>query len=122
MAGRLREETLDRVVEYGCRILNLADQLESERRPRRVIDQLIGSGTSVGANLFEAHEAMSKADFIKCLSIATKELHETMFWLRVMLRQGYYATDRLEPLLQESDELLAIVKTIIARIKQNAGS
>lgn len=119
MAGRLREETLDRVVEYGRRILSLAEQLESDRRPRRVIDQLIGSGTSVGANLFEAHEAMSKADFIKCLSIAAKELHETMFWLRVMLRQSYYSTDRLEPLLQESDELLAIIKTIIARTKQN---
>lgn len=122
MPGRLREETLDRVVEYGRRILGLAEQLESDRRPRRVIDQLIGSGTSVGANLFEAHEAMSKADFIKCLSIAAKELHETMFWLRVMLRQSYYSTDRLEPLLQESDELLAIIKTIIARTKQNMDS
>ena len=122
MPGRLREETLDRVVEYGRRILSLAEQLESDRRPRRVIDQLIGSGTSVGANLFEAHEAMSKADFIKCLSIAAKELHETMFWLRVMLRQSYYSTDRLEPLLQESDELLAIIKTIIARTKQNMDS
>lgn len=122
MAGRLREETLDRVVEYGRRILNLAEQLESDHRPRRVIDQLIGSGTSVGANLFEAHEAMSKADFVKCLSIAAKELHETMFWLRVMLKQSYYSMDRLEPLLQESDELLAIIKTIIARTKQNTDS
>lgn len=64
MAGRLRVDTLDRVVEYGQRILNLAEQLENDRRPRRVVDQLIGSGTSVGANLFEAHEAMSKADFV----------------------------------------------------------
>lgn len=43
-----------------------------------------------------------------------------MFWLRVMLIQGYYTTDRLDPLLQESDELLAIIKTIIARIKKRA--
>lgn len=122
MAGRLREETHDRMVEYGRRILNLAEQLESDRRPRRVIDQFIGSGTSVGANLFEAHEAMSKADFIKCLCVSAKELHETIFWLRVMLKQGYFTTDRIAPLLQESDELLAILKTIIARTKQNARS
>jgi four helix bundle protein len=113
---------LDRAVEYGRRILNLAEQLESDRRPRRVIDQLIGSGTSVGANLFEAHEAMSRADFVKCVSIATKELHETTFWLRVMIRQGYFTEDRLSPLLDESKELLAIMKTMIARTKRKPRS
>ena len=122
MSGRLQDDMLDRAVEYGHRILSLAEQLETNGRPRRVIDQLVGSGTSVGANLFEAHEAMSRADFIKCVSIAVKELHETTFWLRVMVRQGYFTEDRMAPLLDESKELLAILKTIIARTKRNTAS
>ena len=72
--------------------------------------------------MFEAHEAMSKADFTKCLSIAAKELHETVFWLRVMEKRKYIETSRLIPLMDETKELLAIVKTLIARTRRKTRS
>lgn len=87
MSGRLQQETLDRVTEYRARIVALAEHLESEGRPRRVIDQLIGSGTAPGANLHEAHEAMSRADFIKSTCIAAKELSEASYWLKIILKR-----------------------------------
>lgn len=61
MARRLHEETLDRFTRFGARVLALAEKLEQDQRPRRVVDQVIGSGTSPGANIFEAHEAVSRA-------------------------------------------------------------
>lgn len=118
MNGRLREEMLDRLVDYGDRILALAERMENDRRPRRLVDQLIGSGTSSGANLFEAHEAISKADFVKCLGWSAKELSETKLWLKLIIRRRYFDEPRVAPLLTETDELLAIVKTLIARVRR----
>jgi four helix bundle protein len=53
------------------------------------MDQIAASGTSVGANTFEADEAMSRKDFCKALGIANKELNETRFWLRLFVRREW---------------------------------
>jgi len=118
MGGRLHEETLDRFRRYGSRILDVVDTLERDHRPRRVIDQLCGSGTSAGANAHEAHEGLSKLDFVKCLGITAKELSETRYWLLLIADKKWLPPQRLEPLLQETVELLSIVKTIIARVRR----
>ena len=120
--ARLREETLERFEDYGDRILALAEVLEKGGRSKRLVDQLIGSGTSAGANAFEAAEAMSKADFIKCLCITAKELYETVYWIRLIMRRRYVAEKRLDALLKETRELLAIVKVLIARAKSRKSS
>ncbi len=115
--GRLNEPTLVRGVEFGSRILGLVEQMERDKRPRRVVDQLTGSGTSPGAQLFEAHEALSKADIIKILGICAKELSETRCWLQIITARQWYHASRIEPLLAETIELLKIVKTLIARAR-----
>lgn len=78
---------------------------------------MIGSGTSVGANVFEADEAMTKADFVKCLCIACKEINETRFWLRFVARRGWVKADRLTSLESECNELKKVFGTMIARTK-----
>lgn len=115
---RLREETLKRFEDFGDRIPALGEVLEKDGRSRRLVDQLVGSGTSAGANAFEAAEAMSKADFIKCLCITAKELHETICWIRLVMRRRYVAEKRLQALLKETHELLAIIKVLIGRAKR----
>ena len=118
MSGRLQGALLDRVVEYGSRVLALAQTLEQVKRPRRIIDQITGSGTSPGAHLFEANEAISRAEFIKLVSGAAKELSETLYWLRIIRERGWVAAERLSGLMQETDELLSIVKVVIARSRR----
>lgn len=118
MRGRLKSELLDRVLSYGDRALALADRLEDARRSRRVVDQLTGSGTAVGANLYEAHEALSTRDFLKCVGQATKELSETKFWLLLIVKRGYVTQRRLQPLLDETEELLTILKSITGRTRR----
>jgi four helix bundle protein len=81
--GRLKPEFLDRTETFSDRCVAVAERLSTDRRFARVIDQLVGCGTSVGANTAEADEAMSQKDFRKSLAIVAKELSETRFFLRI---------------------------------------
>src|SRR5215468_6260300 len=97
--GRLRQETLERADRYADRTLDVVEVLERQRRYRRVVDQMAGSGTSAGANLYEADQALSAKDFTKTLGVVLKELNETKFWLRLVGRRGWIKPARLADLL-----------------------
>lgn len=114
---RLRVEFLERVESFCDRVLDLTDALERQRRPKRIVDQVSAAGTSVGANLFEASQAMSKPDFCRCCAIAAKELSETMFWLRLVARREWVKPKLLDNLEAECLELQKIIGTMIARTK-----
>jgi len=116
--GRLQPEFLTRVEEFADRILDVVEALSEQRRSGRILDQLTGSGTAVGANVFEADEALSRKDFRKCLAIANKELSETRFWLRLIGRRNWIATERLDPLLGESHELKRIIGSILSKTRE----
>jgi four helix bundle protein len=75
--GRLDAAILDRFLDHADAVLNMTELMVKDRRPTRVINQLVGSGTSPGSQMFEAHEALSAADFKKCVGGAAKELSET---------------------------------------------
>lgn len=115
--SRLNESLLERVEALADRVIRVADSVEKRGVSRRVVDQMISAGTAVGANLFEADEAMSRRDFLKCVSISCKELNETRFWLRLASRNGWVAAEALAPLLDECDQIRRILGSIIARTK-----
>jgi len=117
LSGRLDEAILDRFLTYADRIVALTEQLEDQRRSRRVVDQFAGSGTSPAAQMFEAHEALSAADFVKSVGIATKELSETRFWLKLVIRRGWISAARLADLLDETTQLMLITKAMRARTR-----
>lgn len=112
--GRMKQELLDRSEALGDRILNLARVLERKRVWARVLDQIVGSGTSVGANVFEADEAMSRKDWIKSMGIALKELNETRYWLRRIERQQWVKPEQISGLCSECEELRRIFGAMIA--------
>lgn len=116
--GRLQPEFLERIEGFSDRILNVVETLAEQRRSIRILDQLTGSGTAVGANIFEADEALSRRDFRKCVAIANKELSETMFWLRLGSRRGWIAGDRLDALLGEAKELKRIMGSILSKTRE----
>jgi four helix bundle protein len=120
--ARLQEELLSRIEAVCDRVVHVADAAAKSGVSKRVTDQLIAAGTSIGANAFEADEAMSRADFVKCLCIACKELNETRFWLRLFGRHGWVSAKRLTPLLDEVVEVKKVLGAIIARTKSNARS
>lgn len=118
--GRLKQETLDRSQLFSHRVVDVAEALAKRGRPLRIVDQMVGCGTSVGANIWEASEALSRADFCKCLGIAVKELSETRFWLRFVSERGWIPASRLGPLEQEAHELQRMFGAMIDRTRRRA--
>lgn len=120
--GRLRQEFLDRVEAFSHEVLDLVSALEQRQISRRVVDQMAASGTSVGANVFEADEAMSRKDFVKCLSIAAKELSETRYWIRLSASRSWIPMETVQHALAECAELRMILGTMIVRSRRPAKS
>ena len=79
----------------------------------RIIEQLVGSSGSIGANYCEANEAESKKDFIHKVGICKKETKETKHWLRLLARSNPELADEIRPLWKETQELLLIFSKIV---------
>ena len=69
--------------EFAVEIIDVCEKIREERRFFSIVDQLLRSGTSIGANVHEANYASSKADFINKFQIALKECYETDYWLEI---------------------------------------
>ena len=83
------------------------------------MNQMLRSGTGIGANLEEAEAGQSKADFISKTRIALKEARETVYWLRLIAATDIVKPQRIEPLTQEAREITAILTTIVRNASTN---
>ncbi len=110
----------ERLLEYGARIIKLVESLPGTTVGRRVGDQLLRCGTSAGANYEEAKGAESKEDFVHKLQIALKELRESNYWLRLLVKSGKVPPKRMADLLDESVQLRAILSKSVATVKGRA--
>ena len=80
--------------------------------------QFVRSGTSVGAHCREGYRSRSNAELISKYEAALQELDETMYWLEVLVEAGIVKQRRVEALLQEADEIVAILVTSVKTIKR----
>lgn len=87
---------------------------------RRIGDQLLRSGISVGAHYEEAQAGESREDFVHKLSIALKELRESNYWLRLLIKAGTLPASRLHDILDESTQLRAMLSKAVATTKGKA--
>ena len=78
------------------------------------------SGTSIGANVEEGVAGQSRPDFISKYGIACKEARETHYWLRLLAETEVIRADRLRPVTEECNELIAILTTIIKKSRANS--
>ena len=107
----------ERYLAFGAAILKLLPHLPPNKVGAHVGDQLFRSATSVGAHLQEARAAESRADFIHKMGMALKECREAKFWLDLMSRAEVLKSQEVGILLQESDELVAILTRSVATAK-----
>ena len=100
--------------QFAVRTVNLCKHLRSAKKEYTLSKQLLRSGTSIGANISEAQQAQSKADFVSKLSIALKETTETKYWIRLL-----YATDYLSEQEYRSifSDCVEIEKMLVASVK-----
>lgn len=75
--------------KFSIRIVNLYKYLKSVKKETTMSKQLLRSGTSIGANIAEAEQAQSKADFVSKMGIALKETAETKYWLQLLYATNY---------------------------------
>lgn len=110
---------LDKSKAFALAIIKVCNHIKSSKRESVLTNQLIRSGTSIGANINEANYGQSKADFISKLHIALKETAETEYWLRLLLASEYVSKEMGESLLSDCIELKRILIASINTAKGN---
>ncbi|MBO7399690.1 MAG: four helix bundle protein [Clostridia bacterium] len=89
---------LDKAKEFAVEIVNTCKDIKETRRESVLTNQLLRSGTSVGANIHESKYAHGIADFIAKMQIALKECYESEYWLELLNRTNYLSDDRYKSL------------------------
>jgi len=102
----------ERTKIYALRIIGLYSKLPNDTKAQVIGKQLLRSGTSPGANYREAHRARSNAEFIAKIGICLQELDETAYWIELLVDSGIIQEKKLNSLLDETNQLLAIFTTI----------
>jgi four helix bundle protein len=98
----------DRTKRYAIRVICLVESLPPKRVAAVVGNQLLRSGTSVGANYRSACRARSPAEFCAKTGIVEEELDESLYWMDLIVEANLVTLNRLGPLMKESEELLAM--------------
>jgi len=107
----------DKAMDFSVRIVNLYKWLCSEKKESVLSKQLLRSGTSIGANLAEAQDAVSSADFVAKLYIALKECSESIYWIELLYRTDYLDQPQYQSILTDAEELKKILTSIAKKIK-----
>ncbi len=110
-----------RTKEFALRVIKLVENIPSTPSGRIIGQQLLRSGTSVGANYRSACRGRSKADFIAKAGISLEEADESLYWMELLQEAKLIPAERLKDLMKEGNELVAILAASIktARMKSN---
>lgn len=98
----------DRSKQFAIRIVRLCQSLPKTEEGRVIGKQLLRCGTSVAANYRAACRSRSKAEFISKLGVVVEEADECVFWLELLVDLGIVSQSKMDSLLKEANELLAI--------------
>ena len=102
------DELSERLLEFAVRVGKIVDALPDTRLGRHVAGQMVRCGTSGPPNYEEACAAESRADFVHKMKIALKELRETRFWLRFIVRTGMLSESKMGNVIDECNQLCNI--------------
>ncbi len=104
---------------FAIRVVNLSNWLVDTRKAYKLADQILRSGTSIGANVEEAEGGFTKKDFNAKIGIAYKEARETRYWLKLLFATGYLDEKLYTSLLNDCIELIKILASIQKTTKRN---
>jgi four helix bundle protein len=110
----------DQFIDFSAGVLAFIPKLPRNPTGRHISDQLMRSGTSVGAHIQEARSAESRADFIHKFQMALKELREAGYWLLMVQRSKLCDDPSVSSLIEASEHLTAILAKSVVTAKKNA--
>ena len=108
---------LDLSVQFAIDIVNLCESLKGRNS---LTNQLLRSGTSIGANIHEGNYASSKADFIAKFQIALKECYETEYWLKLFAKTNIISEQVYNKMINDSGKIRRILISSINTAKSNS--
>jgi four helix bundle protein len=108
MSSSQAEQFRDRTKQFAIRVVRLFRSLPKTEEAKIIGKQALRSGTSVAANYHAVCGARSKAEFVARIGIVVEEADETVFWLELLIETGIVSQARMDGLLIEANELLAI--------------
>jgi len=114
-----KKDLLQRLEDFAVRVVELADKLPNTHGARAVGFQVAKSAISVAHNYAESQAASSKKHFISYVEISEREARETYISLRIIDRRQYLQQENLTELLQENNEIIAILTSIGRKAKEN---
>ena len=112
---KLSEQSMD----FAVQIINLVKQLK-EQRESIISNQIVRSGTSIGANIREAKYAHGTADFISKMQIALKEANETGYWLELLYKTNHIGKEQYDLLESKCKSMRAMLVSSINTAKNNS--
>ena len=108
---------IDKSKSFALRIIKVCNEIKRDKKESILTNQLVRSGTSIGANIREAFYAHGRADFIAKLQIALKECSESEYWLELLIESGYYENnDILERCIEVKKLLIASINTAKSKV------
>ena len=107
----------ERTLEFSKKIIWMCKDLRKDGINFKLVDQVIRSGPSMGANYREANETETKKDFNFRIRICRKEGKETIYWLQLIIEANRDAGPKIQPLIQEAMELVKIFASIAEKSK-----
>ena len=114
------DELAQRLLDFAVRVGKVVNALPATRLGRHIAAQLVRSGTSPAPNYEEGCAAESRADFVHKLAICLKELRESRFWIRLIIKSGLLPKPKMTQLLDECTQLCKVVAQSIVTAKRKA--
>lgn len=107
---------LEKSKAFALTIIKVCNEVKRAKKESILTNQLVRSGTSIGANIREAFYAHGRADFVAKLQIALKECAESEYWLELLIESGYYTN---EAILEQCRELKRLLIASVNTAKRN---
>jgi four helix bundle protein len=111
----------DRTRQFALRVIRLCESLPRSGAAAVIGRQLLRSGTSVGANYRAAKRARSHPEFLSRMGVVEEEIDESLYWMELLVQSGVTRKEALGPLMQEANELAAIMVASIRTARKRSG-
>ena len=108
---------LDKAKDFAVEIINMCKSIKETKRESVLTNQIMRSGTSIGANIHESKYAYGTADFIAKMQIALKECYESEYWLELLNRTGYLSDEQYKIILNECGQIRRMLISSINTVK-----
>ena len=108
---------LDKAKNFAVEIINMCKDIKETKRESVLTNQLMRSGTSIGANIHESKYAHGTADFISKMQIALKECYESEYWLELLNRTGYIEDETYKSIVNSCGQIRRMLISSINTVK-----